>query len=183
MSIVSAFLAYKFADLLARPFKDWDAFELGLIDQTGQIIRQPVLTHEKNALGIFEKMIRKLKITINLLVGESRAAAILSTLYLLKEYSSDEIFKTTVSEVRKTYPELDAYLNRNRYQILFEQTLSSDIIPRGSYKFVCGIHEYFFENSEFELIENLIPKETVFGIPIYELSKNQYITKEMICKI
>ena len=88
-SIGSAYLAWKLVDLLGRPFNQWKAFKLGLIDEKGNIIRQPKNAKEDNVFGIYEKMIRKLKFTMNKVIGNSKTASMLSTMMLMKENNID----------------------------------------------------------------------------------------------
>jgi hypothetical protein len=85
MTLFSTFLAYKLINLLSRKWEDWPAFKLGLIDCKGNLVRKPFSLDERRAFGIFENMARNIKKIITLVTGKTRAAAILSTIYLMKE--------------------------------------------------------------------------------------------------
>ena len=97
-SFVGVFLAYRLIKLLATPFTKWTAFKLKLIDAKGNVLKKPVTTSEKNAYGMFERIVRKLKVLMALAIGNSKTASILSTLYLLKENNDDVEFYNLIKE-------------------------------------------------------------------------------------
>jgi len=112
MSVMSTYLAYKLIGLLSKPFTDWEAFELGLIDEDGKSIKKLVTTEEKKAFGIFEKMARNIKSLITKITGKSRAAAVLSTLYLMKEKTmTDENAEVLLDYLIKEYPDIKEYVD------------------------------------------------------------------------
>ena len=58
--IVDLFLVYQFIKRLATPFEKWDAYELGIIDKDGNILkkRKELRTvKERDAWGKFDVMI------------------------------------------------------------------------------------------------------------------------------
>ena len=62
--IVDLFLVYQFIRRLATPFNEWKAYELGIIDGKGKQLkkrREFTTREEKDAYGIFDIMITKLK--------------------------------------------------------------------------------------------------------------------------
>ena len=62
--IVDLYLVYSFIKRLATPFKKWDAYKLGIIDDKGNILRKRkefTTPQEKKAFGVFDLMILKLK--------------------------------------------------------------------------------------------------------------------------
>lgn len=85
MDLVSTYLSYRLVKLLGVPFDKWDAFKLGIIDSKGGVIKEPETREEKNSFSSFERIIKNIKIAISKLVGYSKAAAILSTIYLLRD--------------------------------------------------------------------------------------------------
>lgn len=48
-------------DKLKTPITEMDAFKLGLINETGKIVKEPVTTEERHALGIVERYVLNLK--------------------------------------------------------------------------------------------------------------------------
>ena len=89
--IVDLFLVYQFIRRLATPFKDWDAFKLGIIDEDGNILkkRKDLLTvRERNAFGVFDIMILNLKkLLAKVPGGSSRLASYAAALYLIREWN------------------------------------------------------------------------------------------------
>lgn len=70
--IVDLFLVYTFIRKLSTPFNKWKAFELGIIDDKGNILkdRSELNTiQEKNAFGYFDVIILNLKKMIEKLPG------------------------------------------------------------------------------------------------------------------
>ena len=62
--IVDLFLVYQFIKRLATPFKEWEAYKLGIIDEKGnQLVKRKQFRKQKehDAFGIFDLMITKLK--------------------------------------------------------------------------------------------------------------------------
>ena len=40
MSVFNAFVAYKFIKILSQPFKETDAYKLGIIDEKGKVLKK-----------------------------------------------------------------------------------------------------------------------------------------------
>ena len=61
---VDLFLVYQFIKRLATPFEKWDAYNLGIIDRQGKVLK-PASTlktqEELNAWGYFDRMVANLK--------------------------------------------------------------------------------------------------------------------------
>lgn len=93
---VDLFLVYSFIKRLATPFKEWKAYELGIIDEDGKFLkkRKDLLSREEQrAFGIFDIMIAKLKRLLEKVPGgKTRLASYAAALYLIKEH--DEIEKS-----------------------------------------------------------------------------------------
>ena len=100
-SLFSSYLAWYSIKLLSRPFSKWKAFDEGIIDENGNVIKQPRTVEEGKAWGMFEKFIANIKRTIIRVVGPSQASAILTTLALFKENSSQVAYDMLYAEVCK----------------------------------------------------------------------------------
>ena len=136
--IVDLFLVYQFIKRLATPFKEWKAYELGIIDENGnQLKKRKEFTRreEKDAFGIFDIMIMKLKRLLEKVPGgKSRLASYAAALYLIKE--SEEIQKYEEDLLTEEYVEgkLDEYMSMvvNMYSDdsinhLFESAIDEDV--------------------------------------------------------
>ena len=92
--IVDLFLVFQFIKRLSTPFKEWDAYKLGIIDETGkQLIKRKDFTKrdQKDSFGIFDIMIMKLKRLLEKIPGgKTRIGSYAAALYLIKEQQSLE---------------------------------------------------------------------------------------------
>lgn len=100
--IVDLFLVYSFLKRLATPFDKWKAYELGIIDEKGnQLKKRKDFTRieERNAFGIFDIMILKLKKLIAKIPGgQTRIASYAAALYLIKEHEEIEKHGEMITE-------------------------------------------------------------------------------------
>jgi hypothetical protein len=102
MGAFNKLMAYTFAILLSKPFPKWKAFELGLIDEKGKIIKKPTKPEEKKSLGVFENLIRKIKKLMIKVIPDNRFLTFMITAYLLKSEETEckyTDFKKQVSEI------------------------------------------------------------------------------------
>lgn len=53
--------AYRFISLMSKPFTSWKAFELGLINDNGSVVRRPKTPEEKSAYTPFHATVRAIK--------------------------------------------------------------------------------------------------------------------------
>ena len=89
--MLNLFLVYQFIRRLATPFDEWEAFDLGIIDDEGEILisRKKLKTvREKEAFGAYDLMILNLKKMLEKVPGGNRRlASYAAALYLLKEWN------------------------------------------------------------------------------------------------
>lgn len=87
--VLDIYLTYSFLKRLTTPFEKWTAYELGIIDADGKVLkkRKDLETlEEKSAWGYFDIMIANLKKLIEKLPGgKIRIATFAAALLLLKE--------------------------------------------------------------------------------------------------
>ena len=89
--LVDLFLVYSFIRRLATPFKEWEAYKLGIIDENGNVLkkRKDLLTiKERDAFGIFDIMVLNLKkLLAKVPGGSTRIGSYAAALYLIKEWN------------------------------------------------------------------------------------------------
>jgi len=156
MNIQNSYLAYKLVSLLSSEFKTWEAYEFGLIDEKGNTLKKPQTQEERDSFGMFHRAVRKIKVLINKFMGNSRASAILSTLYLMKEDLDPEIMQGFVTQLFKLEPEIKRYAKG-----LNEDVADSSIEPG----------KYFVLNADKE--EKIVIKESLKPIDRY-YNRNVY---------
>jgi len=88
--VVDLFLVYQFIRKLVKPFKDWDAYELGIIDDQGKVLRKRKdLTRgdERKAFGLFDLMILNIKkLLAKVPGGQTKLATYAAALFLIREF-------------------------------------------------------------------------------------------------
>jgi len=100
MGIVSraadTYYAYRFVKILSTDWKDMDAYEFGIIDENGKVLRKARTlrtSEEKSAYTIFHRLVFGIKRILQKLPGgRSVAASYAAALFLIKEHTgmSDE---------------------------------------------------------------------------------------------
>lgn len=114
--VVDLFLVYQFLRRLATPFNEWDAYELGIIDERGNLLkkrRELRTVKEREAFGIFDLMITKIKRLIEKVPGgKSRIASYAAALYLIKEdweHMTEEEMEASIEEYFNSLDESTDY--------------------------------------------------------------------------
>lgn len=101
--VVDLYVVYLILKKLVTPFKDWDAYKAGLIDERGEILvpkKQDRTKEQKNSLTEFDKLIRNLKRIIEKIpFGKTKLASYTAALLLLKEEESLKTMSEEETEV------------------------------------------------------------------------------------
>ena len=130
--IVDLFLVYQFIKRLATPFKEWDAYKLGIIDEKGnQLVKRKQFKKQKehDAFGIFDLMITKLKRLLEKVPGgKTRIASYAAALYLIKEHKAIEDQGEDYVITEERLQELMTLVENSDYDIdaLFEKAMEED---------------------------------------------------------
>ena len=77
------FYAFKFLKLLTKPWTETKAFELGLIDNKGKVLKKAKTSDEKSAYTVFNRLVFNVK---RLLPG-NKIASYAAALFLIKEHT------------------------------------------------------------------------------------------------
>jgi len=130
--IVDLFLVFQFIKRLGTPFNEWPAFKLGIIDEKGnQLIKRADFTKrdQKDAFGIFDIMIMKLKRLLEKVPGGStRIGSYAAALYLIKEHDEIESQGEMLTE-EQLEEKLTHYINyasKTDMDSLFESMVDED---------------------------------------------------------
>ena len=167
MSFFNAFVAYKFIKILSQPFKETDAYKLGIIDERGKILKKFKTlkgTEEKKAYTIFHRLIWNLKKTLEKIpIFKSRLASFAAALYLIKEHSDPE--GTLIEEA------FFSYLRENGYDVdemLLTESLQETTIKRGL---------YVYEGKRIFIESDIQAFDEIYGIPLFRV-KGKVVTRE-----
>jgi hypothetical protein len=178
------YYTYKFIKLLVTPWKDTEAYKLGIIDDKGKVLIRPskfTTSQQKDAYTFFNRLVFNIKRLIEKVPGgSSRIASYAAALYLLKEELglSD---KNIEMILKKMEVDVDTAVNESvsSWYILGDNslapgtyTLKQDIaIPStGEMQARAGTRVIVHEGT--------YPSGHVFAEPIYKVSHTQ--TKQEI---
>ena len=110
MSVVStaanAYFTYKFLRILTTPWEKMEAYELGIIDENGKILkrtRQLATARERKAYTIFHRLAFNLKKVLEKVpLGRTRIASYAAALFLLREHT-----EMTDDQLQAVFDKLD----------------------------------------------------------------------------
>ena len=118
--IVDLFLIYSFIRRLATPFSEWKAYELGIIDEKGNLLKKRKelrMVKEREAFGLFDLLVLKLKRLLEKVPGgNTRIGSYAAALWLIKEHEqyldrADVLTEEELFEAMAPYMLEDAPVN------------------------------------------------------------------------
>ena len=183
---IDLFVTYRFIKLLVTPFKDTDAFKLGIIDEKGNRVMPPPkggvrqtkpaplrTTEEKSAYTILHKLVFNIKKIFGKVPGlRTKLGTYAAALFLLKD-----TFKEAVDDPDVFEKEFMKYLKEQGYEI--DDTISEEVIgfgevlPKGEYTLVNDILNKEEEELTAKKGDKVVafkdepPVDTVLGIEIF----------------
>jgi hypothetical protein len=109
--VVDSFLVYSFIRRLVKPFKDWKAFDLGIIDADGNILKKNkdlATREERAAFGNYDRLILNLKKALAKVPGGgTKLGSYAAALYLIKESEGELELLDTLNEDHFEYKLLE----------------------------------------------------------------------------
>lgn len=161
-SLMGTYVAYKFVKQLSKPWKEWEAYKLGLIDGNGNTLKPAKTKREKEALDLPLVLMKNIKKLVSKLpFGKTRLGSIASAMWLLKEelgVSDNEDFDSVILE---------------NINILNEYLLESDvetILFSGKYK---DINDNFYV-----ILEDTPAFTECIGVPLFKVKNT--ITRDIV---
>lgn len=89
---IDVYLVYQFLKRIVLPFEKWPAFQLGIIDKTGKVLKPKAslkTKQEKEAWGYYDIVVANLKkILAKVPGGGTRLASIAAAYFLFKEHKN-----------------------------------------------------------------------------------------------
>lgn len=102
--IVDNLIAYRILNMLVTPFKETEAYKLGIIDDKGKNLKKMSslkTSEERNAYTYLQRLVFNMKKIINRLPGgENNLKSIIAALFLVKEYYENNDRTTSLMEDR-----------------------------------------------------------------------------------
>jgi lysophospholipase L1-like esterase len=131
--IVDLFLVYQFIRRLATPFKEWDAYKLGIIDERGNVLRKRKtlkLAKERKAFGVFDVLVLNLKKLIEKVPGgQTRIASYIAALYLIREWNhfTDGSLLTEDITDEQLEESIDLFYSRYNYYNTLSENVNNKV--------------------------------------------------------
>lgn len=175
MSIISRsadlFYAYRFLKLLVTPWEKTEAYELGIIDKDGKVIKtQRTTSEEKSAYTVFHRLVFNIKRLLNILpFGKTKLVAWATALFLIKEETgmSEEAILKVLKKMDITFDdtlfESTWYMNNGMLQPGVYTLMNNAISPKTG-------EVIALTDSKIIVHENCFPVGTIIGSPIYEVT-------------
>ena len=176
MSIISRtgdlFYAYRFIKLLVTPWEKTEAFELGIIDDEGKVLkktRELNTSDEKAAYTVFHRLVFNIKRLLNKLpFGKTKLASWATALFLIKEetgMSEEEIIKV----LKKMDVDFDDTLFESTWYMDGKQlqpgvySLSQDVLSPKTAETIA------LKGTKIRVFEDTSPEGYMLGAPIYRV--------------
>lgn len=103
---VDLYVLYRIIKAISTPFKETDAYNLGLIDDKGERLKKASSPEEKKAMTYFDRFVFNIKRALSRVGLDSKIATYAGALFLLREShtgripSEDEIIKGLNEEMQ-----------------------------------------------------------------------------------
>ena len=194
---IDLFVTYRFIKLLVTPFKNTDAYKLGIIDENGNRVMPPPIKgirqtkpkplgtiEEKSAYTILHKLVFNIKKIFGKVPGlRTKLGTYAAALFLLKD-----TFKESVDDPDVFEKEFMKYLKEQGYEIddsISEEVIGfGEVLPKGQYVLINDILNKEEEEltakkgDKVEVFEDEAPIDTVLGVEIFPVVHLK--TKEVI---
>ncbi len=192
-SLVDTYITFRIIKTLVKPWKEQEAFKLGIIDKDGNRILQPNSTQPavelataqlQNAYTVLHKLVFNIKKIFAKVPGlRTKVGTYAAALFLLKD-----TFKEHVEDPDVFEKEFMKYLKEN--DVEFDDSISEEVIgfgeilPKGEYVLVNDILNKEEEELSAKKGDKVIayedepPVDTVLGVEIFPVIHDK--TKEKI---
>lgn len=171
--ILDTLIAYKFVKIVSTPWKEMDAYKLGIIDENGKILKKrSSLTsqEEKSAYpSIFYTLcwnIKKILDRVPIINLKSRPGALIASIMLLREMCRKELTDTTLID-RLVKEQLESK------GILLDTIAESASIPKA---IKSGTYE--IRGRMVTVGSDLLPIDECLGHPVYKSDGMYFILSE-----
>lgn len=166
------FYAYRFIKLLVTPWEKTDAFNLGIVDDNGKVLKktsQLSTSEEKSAYTVFHRLVFNIKRLLSKLpFGKTKLASWATALFLIKEetgMTEEEI----VDVLKKMEIDFDDTLFESTWHMIGEQ------LQPGVYKLahdtvspITG-EPIALKGTKVKVFEDTLPEGHMLGTPIYRV--------------
>jgi hypothetical protein len=173
---------FRFLKMLTTPWKETDAFKLGLIDENGKRIKSEKVdsSDKKMALGPFVRLVFNVKRAIGKLPGgKTTIGSYAAALFLLKEHYSVSDKNLTKICVEVGIDPLDMLAEDHAWYVLENNQLAPGIYRvKGDKLLGEGLEDAVRAKDQIRILDESFPVGDVFGMNVYEAI--HLTTKKMV---
>ena len=173
---------FRFLKMLTTPWKETDAFKLGLIDENGKRIKSEKVdsSDKKMALGPFVRLVFNVKRAIGKLPGgKTTIGSYAAALFLLKEHYSVSDKNLTKICVEVGIDPLDMLAEDHAWYVLDNSQLAPGIYRvKGDKLLGEGLEDAVRAKDQIRILDESFPVGDVFGMNVYEAI--HLTTKKMV---
>ncbi len=132
-TVADSAYAYRFINLIQKDFTDWDAFKLGVIDKSGQVIKRPKTDEEKSAYTPFHAAIRALKRKLAIIPGAQTWVGISSAISAVgsRVGLSESEIEIVMENIKPLYEDMVAGDAGYNAKNIAAGTTSGDVVNAG----------------------------------------------------
>ena len=139
---IELFVADRLLRILTTPWENQPAFEHGIIDKDGKLLRKAAelkTTDEKSSFTLLHRLIFNLKRILHKIPGvRTKLGTYATALYLLKQHFADQVDDEDVIEKTfKTWLVDNGYMTEE--EINEEVIGLGDLLPKGKYRLVADV--------------------------------------------
>jgi len=84
-SLTDTLIVYMIVKKLLKPWKEWEAYKVGIIDEKGRKLKKPQTPEEKKAWTLLDRFVWQLKRLLTKFLGQNKLINFFAIAYLLKE--------------------------------------------------------------------------------------------------
>lgn len=114
-------IAFRVLQMLVTPFKDTQAYKLGIIDEKGEALKKTkdfTTSNERNAYTMLHRLVFRLKkLLAKIPGGSTRLASFTAAYFLIKEYHSTG---KSITNLEKDFNELLEQIEKNEVTLIEE---------------------------------------------------------------
>ena len=173
MSFTDTLAAMRFLKMLVTPFDQLPAFDLGIIDSEGNLLKKKkerTSKKERDAYDTFTRLVINIKRHLrHLPLMKGRLGSLAAALYLIKEDFgvSERKIKQGLNEYGVDFND---FLSENtQWFMLEDRELSPGVYTLSENKVLCNTYEEIaFRGDRIRISDESFPIGDIFGLDIYE---------------
>jgi len=170
---IDLFVAYRFLRILTTPWEEQPAFEHGIIDKDGKLLRKANTlntTAERESFTLLVRLVFNLKRILHKIPGvRTKLGTYATALYLLKQHFADQVEEEdTIENTFKNWLVDNGYTTEEE----INEHVAHDVLLSGRYKLKEGSTVTVFDKT---------PVDYILGQPIFKAihgDKETYISLE-----